>query len=48
MVLCPHRLPEELGAHLAYGIFALYAQKIAAAVRLTLPQVNEQLHHLPK
>lgn len=41
MILCPHRLPGEAEAHLAYDIPALYAQKRAAVVRLTLPQINE-------
>lgn len=36
---------EEL---LACGTLALHAQKRAAAVRLILPQINEQLHSLTK
>lgn len=33
---------KEPEAHLAYGTLALSTQRRAAAMRLTLPQVNEQ------
>lgn len=45
---CALGLPREAEAHMAYGTLALYAQKRAATVRFTHPQINEQLHHLPK